>query len=388
MSGEDWDRYVATARGSREGREIAYDDFIHHFDVQNANPRKGIATGSPVPSFSLADQGGRPRTFENLTGPRGLLIVFVRSANWCGYCRNQLVELNHAAENIAVHGVRIAAIAPDPWRLTRDFAEYAGLKYPLLADENGNSFVDFDIINENIPADFMKESLKENAASGRIPFPAHFLFARDGTLKAKAVSDDLRHRLSGTSLVFKELGKGAGGLSIEMTTEDLRGEVTLASSRLLPGQEVAVRLALAPAAGMHIYGPLAPAPYSPLCISFGADLVCRQHFAYPEPEVIAFEALHESIPVYRQPISIDGTIRLNWSPPVHGSRHLHGLEAQLAALATAPGDHTLRCSIAYQSCTTTSCRPPARIDIEIPITIAPDIDKVSPVFEEEWKNIK
>jgi len=42
----------------------------------------GIAVGAAAPDFSLPDQNGRPRSLHGLIGPKGLLLVFVRSADW------------------------------------------------------------------------------------------------------------------------------------------------------------------------------------------------------------------------------------------------------------------------------------------------------------------
>jgi peroxiredoxin len=35
-----------------------------------------------VPEFSLPDQSGRQRSFSSLRGKNGLLLYFVRSADW------------------------------------------------------------------------------------------------------------------------------------------------------------------------------------------------------------------------------------------------------------------------------------------------------------------
>jgi hypothetical protein len=42
----------------------------------------GPAIGDRLPVFEAVDQHGRPRTFETLRGPRGLVLVFFRSADW------------------------------------------------------------------------------------------------------------------------------------------------------------------------------------------------------------------------------------------------------------------------------------------------------------------
>jgi hypothetical protein len=42
----------------------------------------GPAVGQPLPAFEAPDQDGTPRSFENLKGAKGLVLVFFRSADW------------------------------------------------------------------------------------------------------------------------------------------------------------------------------------------------------------------------------------------------------------------------------------------------------------------
>ena len=42
----------------------------------------GPAVGQPLPGFEAPDQDGRPRSFDRLRGPKGLVLVFFRSADW------------------------------------------------------------------------------------------------------------------------------------------------------------------------------------------------------------------------------------------------------------------------------------------------------------------
>ncbi len=44
--------------------------------------KKGPQVGERVPDFTLTDQGGRGRTLQSLMGDRGLMLVFLRSADW------------------------------------------------------------------------------------------------------------------------------------------------------------------------------------------------------------------------------------------------------------------------------------------------------------------
>lgn len=47
-----------------------------------AAPEPGVKKGSAVPPFSLRDQNGHTQSLESLRGPKGLMLVFVRSADW------------------------------------------------------------------------------------------------------------------------------------------------------------------------------------------------------------------------------------------------------------------------------------------------------------------
>jgi len=44
--------------------------------------RTGPAVGEKIPAFEAIDPSGQKQTFESLRGPRGLILVFIRSADW------------------------------------------------------------------------------------------------------------------------------------------------------------------------------------------------------------------------------------------------------------------------------------------------------------------
>lgn len=47
-------------------------------DVSKLGPQ----VGERVPDFNLQDQNGRHQTLSSIMGPRGAMLVFVRSADW------------------------------------------------------------------------------------------------------------------------------------------------------------------------------------------------------------------------------------------------------------------------------------------------------------------
>lgn len=47
-----------------------------------ADVQTGPAVGGRIPPFELEDQTGAKRSFSTLRGPKGLMLVFMRSADW------------------------------------------------------------------------------------------------------------------------------------------------------------------------------------------------------------------------------------------------------------------------------------------------------------------
>ena len=68
------------------------------------------APGSRIPEFRLPDQNGVVQTFESIRGPKGAMLVFYRSADWCAYCKSQLIEMEDSRQELTRLGLGIAAI--------------------------------------------------------------------------------------------------------------------------------------------------------------------------------------------------------------------------------------------------------------------------------------
>ena len=64
------------------GEKIDPAEFQKFVDLQNLDVKTGPAVGSRVPDFALDDQDGKRRALPDLTGPKGMLLVFTRSADW------------------------------------------------------------------------------------------------------------------------------------------------------------------------------------------------------------------------------------------------------------------------------------------------------------------
>jgi AhpC/TSA family len=56
-----------------------WDQFVA---AQNDGIQTGPKVGEKVPDFTLPDQNGKQWSLHELMGPKGLLLVFTRSADW------------------------------------------------------------------------------------------------------------------------------------------------------------------------------------------------------------------------------------------------------------------------------------------------------------------
>jgi hypothetical protein len=70
------------SRFGKGGSDITPADWQQFVEAQNDGYRTGPEIGETVPDFSLGDQNGRRWALNDLMGPKGLLLVFSRSADW------------------------------------------------------------------------------------------------------------------------------------------------------------------------------------------------------------------------------------------------------------------------------------------------------------------
>src|SRR5205807_1705199 len=97
--------------------------------------------------FTLADQFGHEQSNETLKGPKGTIVLFFRSADWCPFCNAQLVQLQNAKERFENQGLRLAAICYDSAPILMDFAKRHKIEFPMLADPNSQVIRSFNVLN-------------------------------------------------------------------------------------------------------------------------------------------------------------------------------------------------------------------------------------------------
>ena len=67
---------------------FAYAQIVFALLIGQTSPQKievsklGPQVGEQVPDFSLKDQNGKTWTLQSIMGPKGAMLVFLRSADW------------------------------------------------------------------------------------------------------------------------------------------------------------------------------------------------------------------------------------------------------------------------------------------------------------------
>src|SRR5882672_2297598 len=112
-------------------------------DVQKLGPQ----VGSRVPDFTLLDQKGQSQTLASIMGPKGAMLVFYRSADWCPYCKTQLLELQSQRAKLEKEGLGLAAVSYDPRATLAAFSDQHDITFPLLSDVGSATIKRYGILN-------------------------------------------------------------------------------------------------------------------------------------------------------------------------------------------------------------------------------------------------
>ena len=109
-----------------------------------------VGDNIPLSSLELPDQNKKMQSFDALTGEKGLVLFFVRSADWCPHCKIHLLKLRKdKADPIINAGYNIATVSYDaPDRLLK-FSKEHGFEFPMLSDENSETIKAFGVLNKD-----------------------------------------------------------------------------------------------------------------------------------------------------------------------------------------------------------------------------------------------
>ena len=206
----------------------------------------GPEVGDRIPPFEAIDHKGAQQTLDTLRGPKGLLLLFTRSADWCPFCKGHLVQLERQRKAFESRGYRVAALTYDIPEVLKHFAERAGINYPLLSDPDSKIIRAFGILNKTVP---------ESHPFFGIPNPGQYLIDADGKVEAKFFEEKYSDRFTPGNILVRTLGGPGAGPRTEIRTKHLRAVASASDSVVRGGNRVALILEVELDPKMHVYAP-------------------------------------------------------------------------------------------------------------------------------------
>src|SRR5438132_8111335 len=240
-------------------------------EVRKINVGKlGPQVGATVPDFTLADQHGRKRTLQSVMGPKGAMIVFYRAADWCPYCKTQLLELQSQYDSLRKDGLGLVGISYDSQEILAAFSEQHGITFPLLSDVGSATITRYGILNTVAEEGLgpngkdpdviaqVKLYVSANGANKRqrgIPFPGTFIVDRSGRVKARFFEDSytVRNTVSNIRVRLNDMNPAVPATSIASKNLDVIAYPSDAS--VAPCNRFSLVSRVTPRNGVHVYAP-------------------------------------------------------------------------------------------------------------------------------------
>lgn len=153
----------------------------------------GPAVGASIPKpFAVLTSAGAPSTFDDLKGPQGAVLVFVRSASWCPYCIQQLRDIQAVAPKLAQQGYPVVSISYDAPDILAGFVNKFGITYKMTSDKDSAMIDAFGIRDPQY---------KEGSRAYGVPMPGIFVVDKDGLVRAKLAEDGYKNRPPSQAIV-------------------------------------------------------------------------------------------------------------------------------------------------------------------------------------------
>lgn len=139
----------------------------------------GPAIGTTIPhDLALNDEDA---DFASLAGDKGMLLFFVRSVNWCPYCKKQIIDASPQFESIEAKGYNIVIVTYDAVKSQEDFTRKYAIDTHFIADRKSEIIDAFDIRDTQYG--------RTSFAHG-VSYPMIFVLDENGVVKDKMYNED------------------------------------------------------------------------------------------------------------------------------------------------------------------------------------------------------
>lgn len=308
----------------------------------------GLRAGQHAPDFSAHDQFGKTQTLETLRGSKGTVLLFYRSADWCPYCKGQLIQLQAAKERFEKQGIKLAGISYDSAEILKYFSDRRKIDFPLLSDPDSKIIRMYQVLNS--------EAVGPNAGMAR---PGYFFIDTEGMIREKFFEAKYRERLTGNTVLsklFPELGE-----EVTDTVEAPHLQLSVGQSDrvAVPGNLVTLTAEVRLPPDVHVYAP-GTKGYKTVKLSIDPlpDFELRQ-VSYPSAKILYLPAIKERVPVF------EGAFRIRQELKVNSMAEFSG------ALGADGKKVAVKGNLEYQACDSKICFLPNTVPVEWELQIEP-----------------
>lgn len=330
-----------TVQGALDGSAIHVASFKMFSEV-------GLRAGQKAPEFSARDQFGKAQTLETLRGSKGTVLLFYRSADWCPYCKGQLIQLQAAKERFEKQGIKLAGISYDSVEILKYFSDRRKIEFPLLSDPDSKIIRMYQVLNA--------EAVGPNQGMAR---PGYFFIDTEGVIREKFFEAKYRERLTGNNVLsklFPELGE-----EVTDTVEAPHLQLSVGQSDrvAVPGNLVTLTAEVRLPPDVHVYAP-GTKGYKTVKLSIDPlpDFELRQA-RYPSAKILYLPAIKERVPVFEGEFRIRQELKVNSMAEFSGALGADGKKV------------TVKGNFEYQACDSKICFLLASVPVEWQLRIVP-----------------
>jgi peroxiredoxin len=307
----------------------------------------GPGIGARIPQFEAVDQDGQRQTFASVRGRNGAVIYFHRSADWCIYCKMQLVELEASRAALSRNGLGLVAISFDGSQALKAFALLKSIDFPLLSDPGSQIIRRFGLLDSSVAPD--------NPAYG-VPLHGSLLVDENGIVRARFFEPPQGHT---SGVVLTRLFTSADNTHEKLVSHDhvrLRYSASTLSARA--GDGIKLNLEIVSKDDAVLYADDAAGTRVALSWEMDASPVFQARAVrYPRP--VDMRIADKPARMYQGTLQLARSITL--SP-----------DATAVAAAVDPaGDLVLSGTLRYQACRGERCYAassvPLRWKVQVPV---------------------
>ncbi|MGA7544268.1 MAG: peroxiredoxin-like family protein [Methyloceanibacter sp.] len=192
--------YLAKSRKLLPELEATYDQLVERIGANRAE-EKVPAVGEAMPEFCMTDSEGHLVDLASMLATGPLVISFNRGP-WCDYCGLELRSLARAYPDIVAAGGEVISIVPEISKYARVLRVTRDLPFRVLTDLDLAYAMSLGLVfwvGEKVKQMYLGFGIDLTQFQGNggwfLPIPATLVVGTNGSVKARFVDPDFRHRM-------------------------------------------------------------------------------------------------------------------------------------------------------------------------------------------------